>query len=52
MITVTANFTKCAVKWLTIAVVVANLVRSAVDLIADAVRWLRSVAELITKVAK
>ena len=52
MITVMANFTKSAVKWLTIAMKFANLVRSAVDLIADAVRWLRSVAELITNVAK
>ena len=48
LITVTANFTKSAVKWLTIAMEFANLVRSAVDLIADDVRWLRSVAELIT----
>ena len=52
MITVMANFTKSAVKWVTIAMEFANLVRSAVDLIADAVRWLRSVAELITNVAK
>ena len=50
--TVAANFTKSAVKLLMIAVEFANLVRSDVDLIADAVRWLRSVAELITNVAK
>ena len=52
MITVMANFTKSAVKLLTIAVEIANLVMSAIDLIAVSVRWLRSVAELITNVAK
>ena len=35
LITVTANFTKIDVKWLMIAMEFANLVRSAVDLIAD-----------------
>ena len=52
MNTVMANFTKSDIQWLTVAVEFANLVRSAVDLIADAIRWLRSVAELVTNVAK